>query len=96
MDVVLLSDGAALVGWIERGVNSGTGSAELAEFKVRVVDPNGAMRASASVATLEAGRAGGFPRLISAGSPLGREVFAAWTSKDGDATRVQVARLGFR
>jgi hypothetical protein len=83
VDVVILPDGAALVGWVEGGA-----SAE-ASFRVRVVEPGGKPVSSAIVANVEAGRVGGFPRLVASGGV----VIAAWTSKSGDMTRVRTARL---
>lgn len=81
--VALLPDGAALIGWIEGGADA------QASFRVRLVEPGGRFVASAIVASVEAGRAGGFPRLVASGG----DVIAAWTSKDGETTRVRTARL---
>lgn len=82
VDVTLLEDGSALVGWIEL-------DDEGASFRARRM-PTGAVGTEPLViARVETGRAGGFPRLIRSGG----SILAAWTAREGDSTRVLTARL---
>lgn len=82
VDVSRLSDGSAVVSWIER---VGDGDAEL---RVRRVDPDGRAHASSVVAGASAQRAGGFPQMLLHG---GRLLFA-WTDVSADGgQRVRTA-----
>lgn len=85
VDVVLLSDGAALVSWIER-----TEGAEGKEAQVRIrrVAPDGKMGEPRTVAGSSSARSSGFPRMVPAGDHL---VFA-WTAP-GEPSRVRAARV---
>ena len=81
VDVALLSDGAALVTWIER-----TGG-DVAAVRTRRVNRDGKLGAAITVATSSAARASGFPRM----AITGNEVVFAWTAP-GRPSAVRVAR----
>lgn len=81
VDVELLPNGSALVGWVER-----TGG-EAAEVRVRVVTAAGEMAEPVAVAGSSAGRSSGFPRMVRAGE----DVILAWT-EPGEPSRIRVAR----
>ncbi|KPK65874.1 MAG: hypothetical protein AMS21_03670 [Gemmatimonas sp. SG8_38_2] len=68
VDVEILDDGRAAVIWVER-------SADAAEIRVRLVEPNSTGPALRVARTAEA-RGSGFPRIALAG----RELLVAWTS----------------
>jgi len=68
VDVVLLSDGSALVSWL-------AGSAERGAIKVRRIKPDGLRDTPAVVATSDIARSSGFPRI----AILGNDVYFAWT-----------------
>lgn len=82
VDVALLSDGSALVSWIER-----TGG-DTAAVRVRRVRSDGRAGAAMTVATSSAARASGFPRMAISGETA----FFAWTVP-GRPSSVEVARL---
>jgi hypothetical protein len=67
VDVELLADGSALVGWIEQ-LDKG------AAFRVRRVSADGKRLESATVAPLEASRASGYPRMARSGN----QIVLAW------------------
>jgi hypothetical protein len=81
VDVVLLSNGDALVTWIERM------GGEAAEVRARRVYRNGRAGESVTIAASSAARASGFPRLAVSGTDL---VFA-WTVA-GRPSHIRVAR----
>jgi hypothetical protein len=68
VDVVLLSDGSALVSWLG-------GSAERGAIKARRIKPDGLRNTPAVVATSDIARSSGFPRM----AILGNDVYFAWT-----------------
>jgi hypothetical protein len=82
VDVALLSDGGALVTWIER-----TGG-DTATVRMRRVDHKGKAARSITIAASSAVRASGFPRLAIAGE----QVLFAWTVP-GKPSMVRVSRL---
>lgn len=69
VDVALLTDGSALVSWVER-----TGG-DTAAVRVRHVASNGSAGAPMTVASSSAARASGFPKMVIAGA----NVMFAWT-----------------
>jgi hypothetical protein len=71
VDVEMLSDGSAIVCWLER---TATG----AEIRARRVWADGSRGEAVIVAASSAARASGFPRM----ARLGNEVFFAWTQSD--------------
>jgi hypothetical protein len=79
VDVLLLTDGSALVVWM-------SGTAEKGATKVRRVRSDGTLDAISTVAETDIARSSGFPRL----ARLGGEVFFAWT-EFGKPSRVRVA-----
>ena len=81
--VVLLSDGSALVSWLD----SGAGGQE-SGLRLRRVAQDGRREAIVSAATVSGSRATGVPVVASSGG----EVMLAWT-EPGDAPRVQVGTL---
>ena len=86
VDVEQLTDGSAVVGWIERSDRTPT-------YKVRRVEPNGQRSAALTVTDLGASRNSGYPRL----ARRGNELIFAWTGT-GDRLRVEtaIARLPSR
>jgi len=84
VDVVLLDDGSAAVSWLERTESGGEG----AEIRVRRVGPGGAAGRSSTVATSNAGRPSGFPRMVSL---AGGDLLLAWTDSRGESPHVRVA-----
>ena len=84
VDVLMLTDGSALVSWLERTAKGG-------EVKVRRVRPDGSRDEAITVAESNAARSSGFPQMARAGN----EIIFAWTDP-GTPSRVQtaVARLG--
>lgn len=80
VDSVLLSDGGALVSWIEQADQG-------ADWRVRRVAPDGTRGPSVRIAALAATRASGYPRMMRAGDTL----TFAWTDA-GDAPQVRTAR----
>ena len=83
VDVEQLTDGSAVVSWIER---AGTGAA----FKLRRVERSGRRSAAFTITALAGSRSSGYPRL----ARRGQELIVAWTGR-GDHQRVEtaVARL---
>lgn len=79
VDVLMLSDGSALVSWLERATKG-------AEVKVRRVSPNGLLDKAITVAESSAARASGFPQMVRAGD----EIIFAWTDA-GAPSKVQTA-----
>ncbi len=67
VDVVLLSDGASLVSWLEQA-QQGT------ELRVRRFGPDGARGEAMTIADSSAARSSGFPRMVESGG----EVVVAW------------------
>jgi hypothetical protein len=82
VDVALLTDGGALVTWIER-----TGG-DTAAVRARRIGPDGAAGAPITIAHSSTARASGFPRLAVAGS----DVVFAWTVP-GRPSSIRVARV---
>jgi hypothetical protein len=66
--VALLADGSPAVSWLE-------GVGDAAEVRVRHVDADGSLRPAVTVATVDAGRASGIPRVVG----LGAQALVAWT-----------------
>ena len=83
VDVALLSDGGALVSWIER-----TGG-EAAEVRARRIDASGRRGAAMTIAVGSAARASGFPRM--AVTSRDSSVVFAWTAP-GRPSAIRVAR----
>lgn len=81
VDVELDDDGAAYVSWIERS------GGDIAEVRVRRVDPDGTPGPVTAIASSSAARASGFPRMARAG----RDLWFAWTVP-GTPSAVRVAR----
>ncbi|HEV2884491.1 MAG TPA: sialidase family protein [Pyrinomonadaceae bacterium] len=79
VDVLLLPDGSALVCWL-------SGNAEGGAIKVRRVQSDGTLGASAVVAQTDISRSSGFPRM----ARLGDEVHFAWT-EFGKPSKVRTA-----
>ena len=79
VDVLLLSDGSALVCWMSGTVESG-------EIKVRRVRPDGTLGPASVIAKTDISRSSGFPRMVR----LGNEVHFAWT-EFGKPSRVRTA-----
>lgn len=81
VDVVLLQDGTAVVGWLGQDEDA-------AALLVRSVQPDGTLGSSVPMAELAAASRGvGMPQLVRSGEHL----YAAWTSSEGEG--VQLARL---
>jgi hypothetical protein len=79
VDVLLLADGSALVCWMSGGAEGGAN-------KVRRVTPDGTLGPVAVIATTDASRSSGFPRM----ARLGDAVLFAWT-QFGTPPRVRTA-----
>ncbi|MCI0436278.1 MAG: glycoside hydrolase [Gemmatimonadetes bacterium] len=79
VDALMLEDGTALVGWLER-------DADGARVLVRHVAPDRSMSEPTTVTASSAERASGFPRMARAGD----RVIFAWTAP-GDPARIGVA-----
>ena len=79
VDVLMLSDGSALVCWM-------SGNAESGAIKVRRIRENGRLGPSAVIAQTDISRSSGFPRM----ARLGNEVHFAWT-EFGKPSRVRTA-----
>jgi hypothetical protein len=84
VDLVLLSDGSALVSWVERTGNGG------AEVRLRRVSADGDLLEGLSATASFSERAGGFPRLAQAGDGA---IILAWTDGEGLRPRVRVTRI---
>jgi len=85
-DVVLVSDGSAVVLWLEE---TGNGNGEL---RLRRAYPHGSLGPSHTLSTARSARASGFPQLLPLGD--GERLFAAWTeASDGGPVAVRVAQL---
>ena len=84
VDVLMLSDGSALVGWLER-------TAKGAEVKLRRIRSDGSLDQAVTVAESGVARASGFPQITRAGD----EVIVAWTDPSAPS-RVRTAsfRIG--
>ena len=80
VDVVLLSDGTALVSWLEQ-------TGEQAAIRLRTVQPDGTLGPIMTVAETSAARASGFPRMVRSGE----QVFVAWTEA-AEPSRLRTAR----
>jgi len=84
VDVVLMSDGSALVSWLERTVGDG------AEVRVRRVGPAGERLEALGVSGPTSERAMGFPRL----APVGDDaIIVAWTDGAQTIPQVRVTRI---
>jgi hypothetical protein len=79
VDVLMLTDGSALVSWLERTAKGG-------EVKVRRVRPDGSRDEAITVAESSAARVSGFPQMARAGD----EIIFAWTDP-GVPSRVRTA-----
>ncbi|MFY9572527.1 MAG: hypothetical protein WAV20_14095, partial [Blastocatellia bacterium] len=83
VDVLMLTDGSAMVSWLERTAKGG-------EVKVRRIRPNGSRDESITVAASSAARASGFPQMAFTGN----EIIFAWTDPGTPSTvRTAVGRL---
>lgn len=80
VDVELLDDGSAAVGWIEYADGH-------AQLRVRRVTASGHRSPAVTVTELASSRASGYPRLARVGS----ELLFAWTESQGGSTRVRTA-----
>ena len=84
VDIELLSNGSAIVSWLER-------TDEAAEVHARLVRRNGTMGGSWLVTETSEARSSGFPRM----ARVGDEIIFAWTLAGEDGgVRVAAARLG--
>jgi hypothetical protein len=81
VDVLMLTDGSALVSWLERIAKGG-------EVRVRRIRPDGSRDEAITVAVSSAARASGFPQMARAGN----EIVFAWTDP-GTPSRVRTAVL---
>lgn len=79
VDVLILTDGSALVSWLERTAKGG-------EVKVRRVKPDGSRDQATTVAESSTARVSGFPQMARAGD----EIVFAWTDP-GTPSRVRTA-----
>jgi hypothetical protein len=79
VDVLMLTDGSALVSWLERTAKGG-------EVKVRRVKPDGSSDEAFTVAESSAARASGFPQM----SRSSDGIIFAWTAP-GATSRVRAA-----
>lgn len=79
VDVLMLTDGSALVTWLERTGKGG-------EVKVRRVRPDGSRDEAITVAESNAARSSGFPQM----ARTGNEIIFAWTDP-GSPSRVRTA-----
>jgi hypothetical protein len=79
VDVVVLTDGSALVSWLERTAKGGT-------LKVRRIRPDGSRYPPITVAESSVARSTGFPQMARAGT----EIIFAWTDS-GTPSRVRTA-----
>lgn len=83
VDVLVLTDGSALVSWLERTAKGG-------EVRVGRIRPNGSRDEAITVAASSAARASGFPQMALAGN----EIIFAWTDPGTPSTvRTAVGRL---
>jgi hypothetical protein len=92
VDLELLDDGSAVVGWIEY-------ANRVAEFRVRRVEPSGARSAAVTVAAIASDRTSGYPRLARHGD----ELVLAWIERTpatppatGPQLHVRTAAATFR
>jgi hypothetical protein len=84
VDVLMLTDGSALVSWLERTSKGG-------EVKVRRIKPDGSRDAAITVAESSAARSSGFPQMVLAGE----EIVFAWTDPSTPSrVRTAVGRFG--
>jgi len=81
VDVLMLTDGSALVSWLERTAKGG-------EVKVRRVRPDGSRDEAITVPESSAARVSGFPQM----TRTGNEIIFAWTDP-GTPSRVRTAVL---
>ena len=81
VDVVMLTDGSALVCWL-------AGTSEKGTIKVRRVYPDSSLGQVGIVAETDVARSSGFPRR----ARLGNEVFLAWT-QFGKPSRIRMAKI---
>lgn len=79
VDVLMLTDGSALVSWLESAGKGG-------EIKVRRISPDGSRNQPVTVADSSVARASGFPQMARAG----KEIVFAWTDP-GAPSRVRTA-----
>ena len=77
--LVALSDGEAVVSWIEKKTDGG------AEIRLRRASPNGRRSSSQVVSSVDAGRKTGFPKMVISGDRL----MVTWT-----AERVKTVQMG--
>lgn len=88
VDLVLLEDGTAVVGWLGRDGGH-------AALRARAIQPDGTRAAPVTIATLGSTSRGiGMPRMVRSGTDL----YAAWTRPASDSVRarVQLVRLTTR
>jgi hypothetical protein len=84
VDVLMLSDGSALVCWLERTAKGG-------EVRLRRVRSNGSLDPAVTVAESGVARTSGFPQITRAGN----EVIVAWTDPAAPSRiRTAVTRIG--
>lgn len=83
VDVVMLDDTRALVTWLEQTEDS-------AEVRARIVPFGGTAEPSEKIADSGSSRGSGFARLTRSGN----QVWFAWTTTEGEAKRVKLARVG--
>lgn len=79
VDVLMLTDGSAIVSWLERTTKGG-------EVEVRRVKPDGSRDDATTVAESSAARVSGFPQMARSGN----EIIFAWTAP-GTPSRVRTA-----
>ena len=80
--VAMLDDGSAVVSWLET-------VGDQAEVRLRRVGPDGAPGAPVTVATVEAGRSTGVPRVVA----LGDRALVAWTDASAGTVRTAVVEV---
>jgi len=82
VDVELLDDGSAAVGWVEFNESK-------SQFKVRRIERSGTRSPSVSIADMSGTR---YPRV----ARVGDELVFAWTETENDSSRVRTARAALR
>jgi hypothetical protein len=89
VDVVLLTEGTAVVSWIE---NARTDDGVVAEIRARRVDPDGTLGEDFLIARTGAGRPSGFPQMVAVDDRL----LIAWTDTTRETPQVRTATIALR
>jgi hypothetical protein len=83
VDVELLPDGSAVASWIEFSTANNNTS-----FRIRRIEPSGALSAPITVTAIGSGRTSGYPRM----ARVGNELLFAWTDTASTPPRLATAR----